>query len=187
MTLFDRSAIPFHKTLYPLSLISKPDSLAFPRDRASLMKDSTGSSRTTSDTRGRRTSDVTRPTPAPTSRALKRLVSDGGAETLRNGDGTVDSSGSRSRRKRRDPRESTRGSDCHQDFSTEVRRRGMRSESPPFQIHLDVMLADGKVASNEADQARHRSLRAEWPSIGYLLQGLELDWLKTLFIVDLLL
>jgi hypothetical protein len=49
------------------------------------------------------------------------------------------------------------------------------------------MLADGKVVSNEADQARHRSLRAEWPSIGYLLQGLELDWLKTLFIVDLLL
>jgi len=42
---------------------------------------------------------------------------------------------------------------------------------------------DGKVASNEADQARRRSLRAGWPSIEYLLQGLELDWSKTLSIV----
>jgi hypothetical protein len=66
---------------------------------------------------------VTRPTPAPTSRALTRLVSDGGAESLWNGDGTVHSSGMRSRRKRRDPAASMRGSDYRKCFSIKVHRR----------------------------------------------------------------
>lgn len=141
MTLFDRSAIPFHEILYPLWLNSAPDSLALPRDRASLMKDSTGSSNTTSETRWRRTSDVTRPTPAPTSRALTRLVSDGGADRLRNGDGTVQSSGKRSRRKRRDPSASTRGSDYRQCFSIEDRQRN-EIRVTPVPYPPVVMLAD---------------------------------------------
>lgn len=84
---------------------------------------------------------MTRPTPAPTSIALTRLVSDGGEERLRNGDGTVHNSGRRSRRNRRDPAASTRGSGC-QYFSIEDVVDAMNEMSPPFQIHLNVMLAD---------------------------------------------
>lgn len=36
-----------------------------------------------------------------------------------------------------------------------------------------------RMASNEADQVRRHSLLAERPSIEYLRQDLELDWLKT--------
>ena len=111
VTLLVCSAIPFHRR-WPRS---RPVSgiivlLACPQTRASWTKPSTGSTRTTSATRWRRTSAVTRPMPAPTSRALIRGRGCGGARGLME-DGTVLSSGRRWRRKRREPRASTLGRD----------------------------------------------------------------------------
>ena len=87
MTLLVRSARPRHA---PWLGERVPDALVRARDRASLTKMSTGSRIVTSEIRWSRTSDVTRPMPAPTSsaRVLEELD---GVFNERNEDGTVDS------------------------------------------------------------------------------------------------
>lgn len=76
VTLLERSAMPFHLRFCKGNLLSFFKGawavLAWPWSTAARSKDSTGSRITTSLMRGRSVSAVTRPIPAPTSRARKR-------------------------------------------------------------------------------------------------------------------
>jgi hypothetical protein len=111
VTLFDLSAMPFHGGLSGLALVSASGfALARPCAHASCTNPSTGSRRTTSETRWSRTSPVTRPIPAPTSSARVLLTESVGRERSgRRAEGTVQSSGRILMRKRREPRASSLG------------------------------------------------------------------------------
>lgn len=107
VTLFVPSLIPFHCA--PSFVL--PEAEAWPAVSASRINISTGSSSITSWTKCNSTVEVTRPIPAPTSRARMRCVgADEGASGLI-AEGTVLSSGRRCSRNCRDPSASTRGSD----------------------------------------------------------------------------
>ena len=135
VTLLVSSFMPFQRG--PFSVLPKAE--AWPAVNASRINISTGSSSITSWTKCNSTVEVTRPIPAPTSRARNLWV--GADEALRErgliAEGTVLNSGRRCSRNWRDPSASTRGSDfVYENDLSQCGDGEIGLTVPQSQIHL---------------------------------------------------